>query len=207
MDKSSLLQSLRKKNFPEKIINAFAEVPRENFISQSMKNLAYEDTPLPIGNNQTISQPYTIAVMLDLLELEKEQNILEVGSGSGYVLTLISKITGEKGKVYGIEIIPELVEKSKSSTRNYKNVEIYNRDGNLGLKEKSPFQRILISARTEKIPEELIKQLKENGIIVAPIGNSYSQDLISYKKIKGKLKIQKRIPGFVFVPLIGKEEK
>jgi len=145
--------------------------------------------------------------MLDLLELEKAQKVLEVGSGSGYVLALMSKITGNTGKIYGIEIIPELFAKSKEATRKYKNIELYNTDGNLGLKEFSPFEKIIISARTEKIPEELIKQLKEGGIIVAPIGDFYGQDIISYKKIKGKLKIQKRIPGFVFVPLIRKEEK
>ena len=177
-----------------------SKIPRENFIPSELKKHAYEDTALPIGEGQTISQPYTIAIMLSLLELKRGQKVLEIGSGCGYVLALISKIT--QGKVFGIEIIKELVEKSKESLKEYKNVKIYNRDGSEGIPEESPFDRIIISAAGKEIPKKLISQLKNNGIIVAPIGSRYEQSLIAFKKIKNKLTIEKEIPGFVFVPFV-----
>lgn len=200
--KQTLLQSLERSGFSKEILNAFSKVKRENFVPKDIKKLAYEDTPLPIGKGQTISQPYTIAMMLSLLELKTGQKILEVGSGCGYVLALLSELTGEKGKAFGIEIIKPLVEKSKKNTKNYKNVEVYNKNGFLGLPEKSPFDRILISAAYNEIPKSLIEQLKNKGIIVAPIGPSYGQSLVVYQKVKGKLEIKKEIPGFIFVPLI-----
>src|SRR3989344_1119970 len=113
MDKLQLLQSLKKKNFPEEVVEAFSEVKREDFISEDLTEKAYEDTALPIGQGQTISQPYTIAIMLSELNLKKGQKVLEIGSGSGYVLALLSELVGKSGKVFGIEIIKELAEKSK----------------------------------------------------------------------------------------------
>ena len=216
--KKDLVESLKQKGFPNEILRAFSEIKREDFIPKDLRKYAYEDTALPIGQNQTISQPYTIAVMLSLLELKrgeiknssthspksqmKGQKILEIGSGCGYVLALLSKIVGVKGKVFGIEIIKKLFEKSKKNIKEFKNVKIYNKNGFFGLKEKSPFDAILISAAIEKIPKLLVKQLKNNGIIVSPVGGKYEQSITSFKKIKGKLKIKKEIPGFVFVPFV-----
>ncbi len=199
MDKTQLLQSLKRRGFSKEILYAFSNVKRENFIPEKLKVHSYEDTALPIGKGATISQPYTIAMMLSLLELKSGQKVLEIGSGCGYVLALISKITKEK--VFGIEIIKELVEKSRKNLKEY-NVTVYNRDGSKGLEEKSPFDRIIISAGGREIPKKLVSQLKNNGIIVAPVGQRYEQSLISYKKIKGKLVIKKEIPGFTFVPFI-----
>lgn len=203
MNKTELLQSLKQRGFSKEILYAFSEVKRENFIPSKLKSHAYEDTALPVGKGQTISQPYTIGMMLSLLDLRKRQKILEVGSGCGYVLALISKITKEK--VFGIEIIKELVEKSKMNLKEYNNIEIYNRDGSRGLEEKAPFDRIIISAACKEIPKRLASQLKNNGIIVAPVGSKYEQSLIAFKKIKKKLTIKKEIPGFVFVPFIDKK--
>ena len=200
MNKQQLLQSLKQKGFSKEILNAFSKVKRENFIPEELKPHAYEDTALPIGKAQTISQPYTIAVMLSLLELKKSQKVLEVGSGCGYVLAMISEIT--KSKVFGIEIIKELADKSKKNLKDYKNIEVYNKNGADGLKEKSPFSRILISAACEKIPKKLLSQLKNNGIIVAPVGSKYEQSLVAVQKIKNKFIIKKEIPGFVFVPFV-----
>ena len=202
MNKTQLLQSLKQKGFSEQILNAFESVKREDFIPQELKSNAYEDIPLPIGKGQTISQPYTIAMMLSLLSLQKSQKVLEIGSGCGYVLALISKIVGDNGKIFGIEIIKELAEKSKENLKNFKNIKVFSKSGMFGLKEKSPFSNILISAACEKIPDSLASQLKNKGIIVAPVGPKYEQSLIAYQKINNKLIIQKQIPGFIFVPFV-----
>ena len=199
-----LLESLRQKGFSDEILNAFSKVKRENFVPKEAKEYSYEDTALSIGKGQTISQPYTIATMFSLLELRKGQRVLEIGSGCGYALALLSEIVGPKGKGFGIEIIKELMEISKKNLKGYKNLKIYNRNGRFGLKEKISFDRILISASSDEIPESLIKQLKNNGIIVAPLGSGFEQSLIAFKKIQGKLKLKKEIPGFIFVPLVEK---
>jgi len=201
--KQILLESLKQEGFSKNILDAFSKVKRENFVPKEMKKYAYENIPLSIGKGQTISQPYTIAMMFSLLELKKNQKILEIGSGCGYALALLSKIVGKKGEVFGIEIRSELVENSKKNLKDYKNVEVHDGNGRIGLKEKGPFLRILISASTDKVPGLLVEQLKEGGIIVAPLGSKYGQSLMAFRKIKGKLKIIKEIPGFVFVPLIG----
>ena len=204
MSKLQLLQSLKQQGFSEKILYAFTKVPRENFVPQKIKINAYEDTALPIGKGQTISQPYTIAEMLEMLELKKSQKVLEIGSGCGYVLALLSEIVGDKGEVYGIEIIKELAEKSKQNLKDYQNIKVYNKNGAEGLKEFSPFDRILISAACTEIPKLLIQQLKNNGILVAPIGYRDSQTLTAIQKINNtnKFKIKKQIPGFIFVRFV-----
>lgn len=207
MDKKELLQSLRRKGFSQIILNAFSNVKREDFIPGKLERYAYEDTCLEIGFEQTISQPWTIALMFSLLKLKKNQKVLEIGSGSGYVLALISNIVGNKGRVYGIERIKELADKSKESLKEYKNVKVYNQDGMYGLQEFAPYDRIIISAGYKEIPPRLISQLKNKGIIVAPLSlKEYEKSLMAFEKIKGKLILKKEIPGFVFVPLIGETE-
>ncbi|MBI4116553.1 protein-L-isoaspartate O-methyltransferase [Candidatus Pacearchaeota archaeon] len=201
--KQILLESLKQKGFSPEILNAFSKVKRENFIPGKFRRMAYEDNALPIGKGQTISQPYTIATMLSFLNLKKGQKILEVGSGCGYVLALLSELVGKNGNVFGIETIKELADKSKKSAKNLKNVRIYNKNGRLGLGKKSPFDRILISASCSEIPKPLISQLKKGGILIAPIGNKFNQSLVSFQKINGKLKIIENFPGFIFVPLVG----
>ena len=202
MDKTHLLASLRKQGISEKTISAFAAVEREHFITQMMKFLAYEDNALPIGHGQTISQPYTIAVMLDLLHLKKDQKVLEVGCGSGYVLALISEMVGENGKVYGLDVIRDLIERSRKSLSRYKNVQALYGDGRFGMYEKAPFDRILISAAITSIPDDLLAQLKDEGILVAPLGSDTMQTLVAFKKSKEGLSIVGQIPGFVFVPFV-----
>ena len=198
MDKQQLLESLKYNGFHEKIINAFAKVKREDFIPEQYQNLAYEDIALPLEQVATISQPYTIAFMLNLLELQpnKNQKILEIGSGSGYVLALISAII-KKGKIYGVEIINSLAKKSKQLLKKDKKIKILNKDGSNGLPDKAPFDRILISASANEIPSDLYQQLKNNGILVAPVRDSIFQIRKKNKKIEIK-----EFPGFVFVPLV-----
>ena len=178
-----------------KILSAFSKVPRENFIPENSRKFAYYDDALPLEKGATISQPYTIAFMLSLLDLEQDQKILEIGSGSGYVLALISEII-KKGKIYGIEIISNLAKKSQQILKYDKKIKIFNQDGSDGLQKYSPFDRILVSAAAKKIPENLYLQLKNNGILVVPVKNSIFQ----IKKEKGKIKI-KKFSGFIFVPL------
>ncbi|MCK5043971.1 methyltransferase domain-containing protein [Candidatus Pacearchaeota archaeon] len=227
MNRGQLLGSLRFKGFSKEILCAFAKVRRENFVPAKQRDYAYDDMALSIGEYQTISQPYTIALMLSLLKLKQGQKVLEIGSGSGYVLALISEIT--HSKIFGIERIKKLAEKSKRNLKNYPNIKVHCGDGSKGFpenyatfvggKEKSrpsalrgesaretrgslAFDRILISAACEKLPKELVSQLKDKGIIVAPLGTKHGQSLIAFKKIKNKLKIKKQIPGFAFVPFI-----
>ena len=175
MSKVELIASLKRKGFSQEILDAFSKVKREDFIEKSLEHLAYNDGVLSIGHGATISQPYTIAVMLKLLELEKGQKVLELGCGCGYVLALISEIIGEKGRVYGVEIKPELFDKSKRNLIDYQNVEVYLGDGRKGLKQAAPFDRILISAACDKMPRRVKLQLKDKGIIVAPINQEGSK--------------------------------
>ncbi len=204
MEKQDLLNSLREKGFSEKILDAFSKVKREDFIPKNIKAMAYEDTALPIGHGQTISQPYTISVMLSLLDLKRGQKVLEIGSGCGYVLALLSEIVGEQGKVYGLEVVKELAEKSKKNLGKYDNIKVYNRNGSKGLPEKTPFDSVIISAAMRNIPEEIMSQLKNRGILVAPKGSRFEQEIIAIqRKSSSEFEMIKRLPGFVFVPFIG----
>jgi protein-L-isoaspartate(D-aspartate) O-methyltransferase len=198
MKKEELIRHLKNQKFPKKIIKAFEKVEREDFIPKKEKLSAYEDIPLPIGFGQTISQPYTIAFMLTLLNIKDRQIILEVGSGSGYVLALLSKLC-PSGKIFGIERIKELAERSKKvlDKMKIKNIQTLNADGSRGLKKQAPFDRILVSASSNELPQNLINQLKVNGILVAPVRNS----IVMVKKQSNENKITE-YPGFVFVPLI-----
>ena len=200
--KQFLLKDLKQHGFSKQTLSAFEKVKREDFIPENLKERAYEDAALPLGFGQTISQPYTIATMLSLLELKPGFKVLEIGSGCGYVLALISKIVGKNGKVFGIEIIKSLFDSSRKNLKNYENVKIYAGDGKSGLSKYAPFDRILISAASDEIPKKLIGQLKEKGIIVAPLGNRYEQSLMVFEKINRELQFKKEIPGFVFVPLV-----
>ena len=200
MKKEELIKSLKDCKFSEKIIQAFKEVDRSKFIPEEERLVAYEDIALPIGHGQTISQPYTIAFMLTQLDVKEKQNfkILEIGSGSGYVLELLSKLC-PNGKIFGIERIKELVEKSKSRLKSYKKIKIIHGDGSKGLSEEKPFDKILMSASADKLPEKLIEQLTIGGILVAPVRSS----IVVVKKDKKKNQI-KEFHGFRFVPLIEK---
>jgi protein-L-isoaspartate(D-aspartate) O-methyltransferase len=197
MKKQDLLDSLGKKGFPNEIVKSFDNVRREDFIPEGLEHYAYEDLALPLGDGSTISQPYTIAFMLSLLELKQGQKILEIGSGSGYVLALISEAIKD-GKVYGIEINKTLAIKSKKQLENYPTIQIFNRSGFSGLPDLAPFDRILISASCPdmRVPYNLLEQLKDDGILVAPIKTS----IFKIKKTPEKT-IKEEHPGFTFVPL------
>ena len=182
------------------LIRAFLDIDRKDFVPEEEKDFAYEDHALPIGFGQTISQPTTVAFALELLDPRKGDKVLDVGSGSGWTTALLASAVGKEGVVYGVELIPELVEFGKSNLTkyNFKNAQICKaKEGELGLKEYAPYDRILVSAEADKIPEELLAQLKDGGIMVIPVNRS----LVRLFKQGGKI-ITEEFPGFVFVPLI-----
>lgn len=187
----------------KRIISAFKSVKRENFVLDEQKKYAYVDDPLPLMAGQTISQPTTVAIMTEALEPLPGQKILEIGTGSGYQATILSKIGGSKGKVVTIERIPELYEFAKNNLSRFRNVKVILGDGSLGWPKSAPFDRIIVTAAAPKIPETLFSQLKEGGILVTPVGKELlSQKMLKVKKFKGK-KVVEDLGYFVFVPLIG----
>jgi protein-L-isoaspartate(D-aspartate) O-methyltransferase len=179
---------------------AILKTPREDFIPENLKKLAYEDIPLPIGHEQTISQPSTVILMTEALDVKPDNKILEIGAGSGWQTALLSKLAN-KGFVYTIEIVPELVKFAKSNLKKIKNVKIIKGDGSLGFKEHAPYDRIIVTCACPEIPQPLINQLE--GIMVIPIGNIYMQEMFIITKIKSKIE-KKSIGTFMFVPLKGK---
>jgi protein-L-isoaspartate(D-aspartate) O-methyltransferase len=190
------------------IISAFKRIKREDFVLPGDKDDAEIDAPLPIGAGQTISQPLTVAFMLELLQPKAGDKILDVGSGSGWTTALLSEIVDENGRVYGIEVIPELKKLGEENIAKYNfikkgRVKCFLGDGRSGLPEFSPFDKILISAATEEIPDKLLEQLKIGGRLVIPIGKQYeSQDLALVEKTGESKFRETRFPGFVFVPLV-----
>ncbi len=190
-----------------KVLDAFQKVERENFISEHLEKEAYADVPLPIGYGQTISQPTTIALMTEALELKKGLKVLEVGTGSGYQAALIANIIGGKGKVITTEIIPQLAEFARANLKKAKimNVIVLEKDGSQGHKEEAPYDRIIVTAAAPEVPKHLLEQLKEKGILLAPVGDLYNQEMLKVRKLKnGKTKTE-NLGDFVFVPLRGSE--
>lgn len=178
---------------------AFKKINRADFVTPDYQVEAGEDYPLPIGYGQTISQPFTVAFMLELLEPQKGDRVLDVGSGSGWTTALLAVLVSEKGKVFGVEKIPELVEFGRKNLTkyNFPNAKIIQAGAELGLPSEAPFARILVSAAAEAIPETLLQQLQSPGVMVLPVKNT----LIQIKKdTVGKI-TRKEFPGFAFVPL------
>jgi len=190
----------------EELEKAMKEVPREFFVPHEYEDEAYEDYPLPIGYGQTISQPWTVVVMTELLEVESGHKVLEIGAGSGWQAALLGHIVGPKGKVYTVETNEELVKTARENVQKtgLKNVEIIQGDGTEGLAEKAPFDRIIITAAAPKIPQPLENQLKEGGKLVAPVGDLFTQEMILYEKTRMGLKKIRKMGYYKFVPLVGK---
>lgn len=178
------------------IIEAFEYVDRIDFVPQELKPMAYEDRPLPIGFAQTISQPYTVAFMLELLQANKKDRVLDVGSGSGWTTALLAYLSEH---VDAVERIEELVKFSKQNFSKYsfKNISVHKAKETLGI-EGSSFDKILVSCATDEVPQTLLKQLKPGGTMIIPIKNSIIK---VHKNSDGSLKTEK-YPGFIFVPLI-----
>ena len=184
----------------EKVKRAFQDIDRIDFVIEEYKDLAYFDIALPIGFKQTISQPYTVAFMLELLDVKEGQEVLDIGTGSGWTTALLSKIVGQEGFVEGKEVIEDLVRVGRDNLAKYKikNARITTaREGVLGIPGKK-FDRILVSASTNEFPKELLKQIRTGGVIVLPIDES----IVKISK-KGEESITKEeYYGFSFVSLV-----
>jgi len=184
------------------IIHAFNKIDRTSFMPENIKKMAYTDSALPIGFGQTISQPTTVAIMLELLQPEEGDRILDIGFGSGFSTALLAEITGETGQVFAIELIEKLYEFGKKNVKklNYKNAHFFLGNGSQGLAKFAPYDRILVSAATNKIPLNLKKQLNSGGRLVIPIGGD-NQSLVLVEKIKENQFSEEYFPGFMFVKL------
>lgn len=204
IEKNNLIRELIKKGISDhKVLNAISKVPRERFISAELVLRTYEDSALPIAFGQTISQPYTVAFMSQLLEVFDGAKVLEIGTGSGYQSAILSEMGCQ---VFSIESIKELHDFSKKilSELNYK---IYQKtgDGTEGWEEESPFDRIIVTAGSDQIPKSLLKQLMIGGKLVIPIGDRFVQTMnLVEKQSDSDFKISFH-DTFRFVPLIGKE--
>jgi len=186
----------------KRILDAFYKVERHKFIPEELRGSAYADFPVPIGEGQTISQPYIVALMTEYLALTGEEKVLEIGTGSGYQAAILAELAQE---VYTIERFSNLAEKARSVFKElgYVNVKVKVQDGTLGWQEEAPFDRIIITAASPRIPLPLSEQLKENGRLVLPLGDGFAQVLTLVEKKKEKLELS-QICGCVFVPLVGK---
>lgn len=181
------------------IIRAFEAVDRRDFVPSELDAQAYLDVALPIGFGQTISQPYTVAFMLELLQPEKGQRVLDVGAGSGWTTALLAHIVGPRGKVIGTEIVPELAVFGQLNLRkyhfNHANIRLTD---TLGAIEEGPCDRILVSATARELSRELLDQLGDDGILVEPVGSAIIK---VYKPTSGRIATE-QYEGFAFVPLI-----
>jgi len=188
----------------EKVKKAFLEVPREYFVDEEYKNQAYFDTPLQIGSGQTISAPHMVAIMCEALDIKDGQNILEIGTGSGYHAAIVAKMIGDNGNVFTVERFEKLSKKAKNNLKkaNIKNVTINVSDGSEGLLNNSPYDRIYVTCAAPDIPKPLINQLKNKGKLLIPVGRTLCK-LVLLEKNDNQIK-EKYLGGCAFVPLIGK---
>jgi protein-L-isoaspartate(D-aspartate) O-methyltransferase len=182
------------------LINAIYEVPREKFIPEDLANHAYDNSPLPIGYNQTISQPYIVAFMTEAAKLTGNSRILEIGTGSGYQAAILSRLCKE---VYTVEVIPSLAEKAQKifNELKYNNINSRISDGYKGWPEQAPFDAIIVTAAPKSIPEELVNQLKINGRLIIPVGEN-RQELIRITKKQSQKIITEKLMAVKFVPMV-----
>ena len=183
------------------VLQAMMRVPRHRFVPDAMRPYAYEDRPLPIGNGQTISQPYIVAYMTEVLQLEPAHKVLEIGTGSGYQAAVLAEIAKQ---VYSIEIVPELADRARRALAEtgYRNVDVRTGDGYRGWPEHAPFDRIIATAAPPDIPKPLVDQLAVGGILVVPVGAGYQEIVIISKTAQGVT--QKRTIEVRFVPMVKK---
>jgi len=190
----------------KRVLDAMSEIERHLFVDDSYAKSAYADHPLPIGEDQTISQPYVVALMTEALKLKPTDRVLEIGTGSGYQAAVLAEIVSE---VYSIEIRKKLAEKSEKLLKKlgYKNIQVKHADGYFGWEEHAPFDAIIVTASANHIPLPLIRQLKEGGRLIIPLGSTvYFQTLTLATKKKGELEIE-QMGGVAFVPMTGEVAK
>lgn len=185
--------------YDPRVLEAMRKVPRHEFVSSSQVGSAYSDGPLPIGKGQTISQPYIVAYMTDLLELEGTETVLELGTGCGYQTAILAELAAH---VYTIEIVESLAKEAEERLKkmNYTNISFLVGNGRDGWAESSPYDRIMLTAAPVRFPENLFDQLGEGGIALAPVGD-YFQRLVRYRKKGGKID-EEALIGVSFVPFV-----
>jgi protein-L-isoaspartate(D-aspartate) O-methyltransferase len=188
-----------------RVLAAMREVPRHLFVDPSQRDRAYEDHPLPIEGNQTISQPYIVALMTELLELSPKDRVLEIGTGSGYQSAVLAQLAAE---VYTIEIIPELARSAEAKLRELRcaNVTVREGDGYRGWPERAPFDAIIVTAAPERIPQPLLDQLAPGGRMVIPVGGFFQELKVFRKDKEGRIS-EKDILPVRFVPMTGEIER
>jgi protein-L-isoaspartate(D-aspartate) O-methyltransferase len=214
-ERESLVESLKRQGIlrSEVVIRAMLKVKREEYLPPNEKEYAYVDSPLPIGQGRTISAPHMVSIMNEALELHSGLIALEIGAGSGYHAATIAEIvapegTSSKGHVYTVEIVPELAEFARDNiekTGYGDRVTIIEGDGSVGYMEKAPYERIVVTAAAPRVPEPLLEQLKNDGLMVIPVGGQHMfQTLLVLRKDEhGKVDIEDK-GGCAFVPLTGK---
>lgn len=185
----------------KRVLEAMRQVPRHLFIPEDMRSLAYCDGPLPIGHGQTISQPYIVALMTELLELTGQEKVLEIGTGSGYQAAILSRLARQ---VYSLERHAALAQQAEKvlTQLGYDNVVVRMGNGTLGWPEHSPYEAIIITAAAPEVPQPLPDQLADGGRLVAPVGSQWSQVLVKVRR-QSDLLIRERLTAVAFVPLVG----
>jgi protein-L-isoaspartate(D-aspartate) O-methyltransferase len=203
LTKEELLASYRGR-IGERVILAMNRVPRELFVPERLQSRAYDDIPLPIGYEQTISAPHMVAIMCNLLDLREGMSVLEVGGGSGYHAAVMADLVGAEGHIFSVERHPELVARARKGLNQAgtNNVTMIEGDGSIGLPDRAPFDRISVAATAPRVPEPLKQQLKVGGKMVIPVGTAF-QELVLVTRKNGFAAEEKM--GVAFVPLIGKE--
>ncbi len=206
-ERKNLIESLKQRGYLSKpeVIEAMLKVERHKFVPKDLQGQAYVDTPLPIGQEQTISAPHMVAIMTETLDVKPNHKILEIGTGSGYQAAILAEIVKE-GEIYTVERIRELAEQAKKNLEkcNYKNIKVLVADGTLGHRLEAPYDRIIVTAGALDIPQVLVDQLKDGGKMLIPVGGRFFQDLILVEK-KDKKITKKNLGGCMFVPLISSE--
>lgn len=195
-----------KDKLDERVMNAIAEVPRHLFVPLYEQAVAYANGPLPIGHGQTISQPYIVALMTDLLQCGPDARVLEIGTGSGYQTAILSRVVA---RVYTIEVIPELARDAAERLERlgYTNIETRVGDGAEGWPENAPFDGVIVTAAAPKIPPALVEQLAEGARMVIPVGPPYGhQELLVVEKRPGNSVLTRNVLAVAFVPLTGRSE-
>lgn len=185
----------------DRVVAALLTVPRHLFVDEGMKGQSYSDNALPLCQGQTISQPYIVAAMTELLQITDTDKILEIGTGSGYQAAVLAQLAD---RVFSIERIPDLAELGAKNLESagITNVKVRCSDGTLGWPEEAPFDKIIVTAGAPGVPQTLFNQLKEGGLMVAPVGNRTVQNLVIVEKVNGQ-QVIRHSADCVFVPLIG----
>jgi protein-L-isoaspartate(D-aspartate) O-methyltransferase len=189
-----------------RVKDAMRRVPRDRFVPEENRALAYGDHPLPIGHGQTISQPFIVAFMTDLLDVRPGHLVLEVGTGCGYQAAVLAELAD---RVETIEVVPELVRRARATLEElgYQNITVHEGDGHAGLPDRAPFDRIIVTAAPDRVPQALIDQLAPHGRLVIPVGSRYDQELLLVDKDADGRVHSERTIGVAFVPLVHGEPR